>query len=142
MPVRIANVNNIAPINLTGRDLTWLVTRDSVGAEKLSIAIMYCFPYSVVRPMHAHRDIEEVILILGGQGEAWVDGDRAAFKEGDAVLFPANSKHQVRNTGALPLRTASIFSAPTRPEDYVIYDEDAFAGLDGCTPDNVEQGWP
>jgi mannose-6-phosphate isomerase-like protein (cupin superfamily) len=77
--------------------------------------------------MHAHRDIEEVILILDGEGEAWVDGDRAFFKKGDAVLFPANSRHQVRNTGGSPLRTASIFSAPTKPDDYIMYADDAFA---------------
>ena len=127
MPVKVASVENIAPVALAGRELRWLVTSESVGAEKLSIAIMNCHPHSVVRPMHAHRDIEEVILILDGEGEAWVDGDRAFFKKGDAVLFPANSRHQVRNTGGSPLRTASIFSAPTKPEDYVMYADDAFA---------------
>jgi uncharacterized cupin superfamily protein len=127
MSVKVASVENIEPIKLAGRDLRWLVTPESVGAERLSIAIMNCHPHSVVRPMHAHRDIEEVILILDGEGEAWVDGDRAFFKKGDAVLFPANSRHQVRNTGGSPLRTASIFSAPTKPDDYVMYTDDAFA---------------
>ena len=127
MSVKVASVENIEPIKLAGRDLRWLVTPESVGAERLSIAIMNCHPHSVVRPMHAHRDIEEVILILEGEGEAWVDGDRAFFKKGDAVLFPANSRHQVRNTGGSPLRTASIFSAPTKPDDYVMYTDDAFA---------------
>lgn len=103
------------------------MTPESVGAEMLSIAIMSCFPHSIVRPMHAHRNIEEVILILEGEGEAWVDGERAFFATGDAVLFPANSRHQVRNTGDKPLRTASIFSAPTKPDDYVIYADDAFS---------------
>ena len=127
MSVKVASVEDIAPIKLAGRELRWLVTPESVGAERLSIAIMNCHPHSVVRPMHAHRDIEEVILILDGEGEAWVDGDRAFFKKGDAVLFPANSRHQVRNTGGSPLRTASIFSAPTKPDDYIMYADDAFA---------------
>ena len=127
MSVKVASVENIAPIKLAGRELRWLVTPESVGAERLSIAIMNCHPHAVVRPMHGHRDIEEVILILDGEGEAWVDGDRAFFKKGDAVLFPANSRHQVRNTGGSPLRTASIFSAPTKPDDYIMYADDAFA---------------
>ena len=127
MSVKVVSVENIEPIKLAGRDLSWLVTPETVGAEKLSIAIMNCHPHSVVRPMHAHRNIEEVILILDGEGEAWVDGDRAFFKKGDAVLFPANSRHQVRNTGGSPLRTASIFSAPTKPDDYIMYTDDAFA---------------
>jgi len=36
----------------------------------------------------------------------------------------------VRNTGENPLRTASTFSAPTKPDDYIIYADDAFAGAD------------
>ena len=129
MSVKVASVENIVPIKLAGRELRWLVTPETVGAERLSIAIMNCHPHSIVRPMHAHRDIEEVILILDGEGEAWVAGDRAFFKKGDAVLFPANSRHQVRNTGGSPLRTASIFSAPTKPDDYIMYADDAFANL-------------
>ncbi len=130
MPVKIISRDAIAAIELPGRQLQWLVTPETVGAEKLSIAIMTCPAFSVVRPMHAHRDTEEVILILEGEGEAWVEGDRTFFKRGDAVLFPANSRHQVRNTGSDVLMTASIFSPPTKPGDYVTYVEDAFAGYD------------
>lgn len=129
MAVRVVNIKDIETQHLPGRDLTWLVTKETIGAEKLSIAIMDCPAGAVVRPLHSHRDIEEIILILEGEGEAWVDGETAPFKKGDAVLFPANSKHQVRNTGNTSVITASIFSAPTNPENYVSYEEDAFPGL-------------
>jgi mannose-6-phosphate isomerase-like protein (cupin superfamily) len=129
VPVRTVSLDDIPRTELPGRDLQWLVTPGTLGAKKLSIAIMNCPGGSVVRPLHAHRDTEEVILILEGAGEAWVDGERAFFKKGDAVLFPANSRHQVRNTGDGPLITASIFSPPTNPEGYVVYEEDMFASL-------------
>ena len=54
----------------------------------MSIAIMDCPAGSVVRPLHSHKDIEEVILILDGQGEAWIDGEMVSFRKGDAVFFP------------------------------------------------------
>lgn len=127
MAVRIASQKDIEVLNLEGRDLQWIVTPETIGSEKLSIAIMNCPAGSIVRPMHSHKDIEEVILILEGEGEAYVDGDRAFFKKGDAVLFPVNSKHQVRNTGDGPLITASIFTPQTTPDSYVKYEEDAFA---------------
>jgi mannose-6-phosphate isomerase-like protein (cupin superfamily) len=129
MAVRVVSRDRIKPLHLPGRDLQWIVTPETIGAERLSIAIMTVPPKSIVRPVHAHQDIEEVLLILQGEGEAWVDGEKAFFKKGDAVLFPANSKHQVRNTGDGELITASIFSAPTKPDSYIIYDEDAFSGL-------------
>lgn len=128
MAVKVVNIKDIETQHLPGRDLTWLVTKETIGAEKLSIAIMDCPAGSVVRPLHSHKDIEEIILILEGVGEAWVDGETAPFKKGDAVLFPANSKHQVRNTGNTSVITASVFSAPTSPENYVSYEEDAFPG--------------
>src|SRR5690554_2767493 len=127
MPVRIASLKDIEPLRVPGRDLQWIVTPETIGAEQLSIAIMTCPARSIVKPLHSHKGIEEVILILAGEGEAYVDGDKAFFKKGDAVLFPADSKHQVRNTGDEPLITASIFSAPTNPDSYVIYEEDVFA---------------
>lgn len=119
--------DEVAPVALPGRVLKWIVTRETVGAEQLSIAIMHCPARSVVRPMHSHRNGEEVILILAGQGEAWVDGELYAFKTGDAVFFPANSRHQVRNMGDDELVTASIFSGADARESYVVYDQDAFA---------------
>ena len=122
MPVRTVSLDDIPAQDMPGRKLQWLVTPDTLGVEKIGIAIMDCPAGSTVRPLHIHIDTEEVLLILDGEGEAWVDGETAFFKEGDAVLLPANSKHIVRNTGKGPLITASIFSPPTTPASYRLFD--------------------
>ncbi|HBR30334.1 MAG TPA: hypothetical protein DD789_12955 [Firmicutes bacterium] len=127
MSGKVVSMHDVEPEKLIGRDLTWLVTPETVGAENIAVAIMNCHPHATIRPMHSHKDIEEVCLILEGQGEVWIDGERFFFKKGDAIFYPANSKHQVRNTGDSPLVTASIFSAPTKPDSYITYEEDAFA---------------
>ncbi len=127
MPVRIVNLSEIPLQHLPGRDLQWIVTPETIGAEKLSVAVMTCPAGAIVRPLDSHRDIEEVLFILEGEGEVYVNGERAFFKKGDAVLLPANSKHQVRNVGNGSLITVSIFSAPTSPASYITYDEDVFA---------------
>jgi mannose-6-phosphate isomerase-like protein (cupin superfamily) len=126
MAVRVASCEAIEPVKLPGRELRWLVTPETIGAEKIAVNIMLCPAGSIVRPMHSHKDIEEVLLILEGEGEVWIDGELGRFKQGDAVLLPANSKHQVRSLGPGPLRTACIFSAPTTPASFVSYDQDAF----------------
>lgn len=120
------SAEDVEPIHLEGRDLRWIINDKTVNAQKMSIAIMHCFPHAIVKPLHAHRDIEEVIYIIEGQGQAWVDGEIVDFKKGDAVFFPANSKHQVRNAGDEVLVTASIFSAVTNSDDYIIYDKSMF----------------
>ena len=126
MAIHIASLSDVPAQKLPGRELQWLVTPETIGAEKISMAIMDCPPGSTVRPLHSHRDIEEILFILEGEGEAWVDGEVAPFKQGDAVLFPANSKHMVRNTGATSLRTCSIFSPPTSPDSYSLYEDEGW----------------
>jgi mannose-6-phosphate isomerase-like protein (cupin superfamily) len=126
MGIRIASLSDVPAQKLPGRELQWLVTPETIGAEKISMAVMDCPPGSTVRPLHSHRDIEEILFILEGEGEAWVDGEVAPFKQGDAVLFPANSKHMVRNTGTTSLRTCSIFSPPTSPDSYSLYEDEGW----------------
>lgn len=126
MGVKIVSQMNIEVQHLPGRDLQWIVNKKIIGSEQLSIAIMTCPAKSIVKPLHSHKDVEEVILILKGKGEAWVDGEKAFFNMGDAVLFPANSKHQVRNIGDEDLITASIFASADALESYIIHDQDVF----------------
>lgn len=128
MSIKKANLKDVEVMNLEGRDLQWLVTKDTIGAEKLSALYMVCKPYQVVRPVHVHKDIEEVLFILQGKGEVWIDGEYDTFEKGDVVMLPANSKHQVRNISDEDLICYNIFSASTNPSEYIIYDEDAFEG--------------
>jgi uncharacterized cupin superfamily protein len=126
MTVRVASLDKIPVLDLPGRKLQWLVTEETIGAQNLSMAVMDCPAGSVVRPLHSHRDTEEFIFILEGEGEALVDGEVAAFREGDVVLFPANSRHMVRNTGTTRLRTCSVFSPPTSSASYELYEDEGW----------------
>lgn len=122
MAVKVVSLSDIPVQQMPGRELQWLVTKETVGAEIISMAVMDCPAGATVRPLHAHKDVEEIIYILEGEGEALVDGEVGKFKEGDAVLFPANSKHMVRNTGTTSLRTCSIFAPPTSSDNYILYE--------------------
>ncbi|MDF2614190.1 MAG: cupin protein [Clostridia bacterium] len=130
MQIKIVNLEDIEKQELPGRTLQWITTPDTVGTKMMSGLFMTCAPHSVVRPVHAHDGIEETVFVLQGQGEVWVDGEYAIFKKGDLILFPANSKHQIRNTGNEPFLCYNTFSAVTSPKDYIMYDEDAFAYID------------
>ena len=138
MAVKVINCDMIHPLHLPGRDLRWIINNETVGAQKMSIAIMDCPAHSIVRPLHSHKGIEEVILILEGCGEAWVEGEKAMFKKGDAVFFSAGSRHQVRNIGESMLVTASIFSSVTSPDSYTTYEEDVFENISDIWKGKVE----
>jgi mannose-6-phosphate isomerase-like protein (cupin superfamily) len=127
MAVRIVSESQIKPLELPGRNIQWIVTTETIGAKHVSANIMNCPKDSAVKSSHSHKDVEEVLYILDGEGEAWVDGEIGKFKKGDSVFFPANSKHQVRNTGNCDLITLCIFSSANAAASYVNYEEDAFA---------------
>jgi quercetin dioxygenase-like cupin family protein len=58
-----------------------------------------------------HTDsAEEVILVLDGEAEAEVDGERERLGQGGLALVPAMAPHDVRNVGAGPLRMVGFFA--------------------------------
>lgn len=61
-----------------------------------------------------HTDsAEEVILVLEGEAEAEVDGERGRLASGGLALIPAMAPHDVRNVGAGPLRVVGFFAGAT-----------------------------
>ena len=45
---------------------------------------------------HYHAKTEEIYLLLEGEGEMEVDGERRHVGPGDAVLIPAGAWHEIR----------------------------------------------
>jgi quercetin dioxygenase-like cupin family protein len=69
---------------------------------------------------HSHPYIE-LITVLGGQGEAWVDGEETPIKlePGVTIAVPAHRVHGFRATGDRPLVTFGIHTSEKRIVDYV-----------------------
>ena len=85
------------------------------GAHQLCIFDQYCQP-GLGAPTHLHA-VEEVLTVLDGQGEIWVNDEKMQATAGHSVLIPAGAKHGFRNTasqGLLVVRAtlaACIFEA-------------------------------
>jgi len=50
-------------------------------------------------PRHAH-DYEHTVVVVGGEGTVFLDGEERALRLGDVVYVPAGSDHQFRAGGA------------------------------------------
>ena len=48
---------------------------------------------------HYHARSEELYVLLEGEGELEVDGERASVGPGDAILIPPGAWHQIRAGG-------------------------------------------
>ena len=78
-------------------------------------------------PTHHHPDgLEEIILVLEGTAEFWVDGEHSILEAGDLVILPPYSHHGFKNIGAESLHVFAVFSTATaatifddRPDEIV-----------------------
>jgi mannose-6-phosphate isomerase-like protein (cupin superfamily) len=68
---------------------------------------------------HSHPYIE-LLTVLEGEGQAWVDGEDGIVKlqPGVTVALPANRVHSFRATGDRPLVTFGIHMSGKRIVDY------------------------
>jgi quercetin dioxygenase-like cupin family protein len=58
----------------------------------------------------------EVVIVLEGKGEAWIDGegDVAQIGPGTTMVFPPTVKHWFSVTGDLSMKTYGIHASPDR----------------------------
>ena len=63
--------------------------------------------------MHYHEGIEEVILVVGGQGIINVAGMNHTIKAGDILYLPVNMPSAMYAVGDENLELVSIYAPPS-----------------------------
>ena len=113
-----------------GVDLSILMNKNTVGTKYLTEIITRVRPGLLLKPCHSHKDIEEIVYVVKGKGKAWIDGEVCEVSEGDSLLFPANSKHMVKNTGKITLELLCFFSSPDYRKKglYITHEDIIFEG--------------
>ena len=87
-----------------------LVLRPLVGRNLLTSFVRY-EPYAEA-PLHAHEE-EQVFIVLEGELELELGGDKRLLRPGDAALIPAFVPHAAR-TFERPAYQIDVFSPPRR----------------------------
>ncbi|KKM10670.1 hypothetical protein SY88_12365 [Clostridiales bacterium PH28_bin88] len=90
-----------------------LISERTVGAKGVTCRVVDILPASQVgtREPHVHDAMEEVIYVLEGRGEAWVNGDVIPIEPGDALLMPMGVPHMIINPTEQRLRLICFFPA-------------------------------
>lgn len=65
------------------------------------------------------HDVDQFIRSDAGDGVSIINGNERKFGNGDAVIVPAGSKHNIINTGKKPLKIYTIYSSPQHLRDTV-----------------------
>ena len=83
----------------------------AIGARQLGYNLTELPPGKAQCPFHAHREEEEMFLILDGEGELRFGAQRYPLRRHDVVACPtggAEVAHQIINTGTGPLRYLAL----------------------------------
>ena len=66
-----------------------------------------------------HDDRDQFFRIEEGEGELEIDGVRHKVAADFAMIVPAGARHNVRNTGAGPLKLYTLYGPPEHRRDVV-----------------------
>lgn len=109
--VRIIRSGEARDLGLPGRRSLEIVS-SRTGSESLTLRLVE-IPVAQAgeadRSMHRHRDFEECIYVLEGEGVFHTEDGEDPVSAGDAVLVPRDQWHVTRNTGDSPLRLLCFF---------------------------------
>jgi mannose-6-phosphate isomerase-like protein (cupin superfamily) len=66
-----------------------------------------------------HGDTDQILTFVSGTGEARVGPDARKVTQGDLVVVPAGTQHNVVNTGPIPLVLYTVYGPPEHAEGAV-----------------------
>jgi mannose-6-phosphate isomerase-like protein (cupin superfamily) len=75
------------------------------------------------------HQLDQFFRVESGSGEAELDGVRSPIRDGFAVLVPAGTRHNIVNTGKVPLTLYTLY-APPNHRDGVVHETRAAAEAD------------
>ncbi len=90
--------------------LTRMRVSAPAGSAQLCIFEQWCDP-GCGAPTHLHA-VEEVLTVLAGQAEVWVDGERAIVTARQSVIVTAGYRHGFRNIDETTLHVEATLAAP------------------------------
>jgi quercetin dioxygenase-like cupin family protein len=103
------------------------------GAERI-MTVEATFLPGKSHAFHRHPNQEEVIWVLEGEIEQWVEDERRLLRAGDAVVIPAGVVHASYNVSAEPVRIIAILSPCVGEDGYEVEelaDEEPWRSLRG-----------
>lgn len=84
---------------------------NSTQSPQASVSVLEISP-AVTIPVHTHDPQIDSILVVEGEGEAYINGNWQKIKAGDYIFIPPREEHGVKNTSQRVLRLFVVHSPP------------------------------
>ena len=79
--------------------------------EKSQLVVMSIPPGGEIGE-ETHEHVEQTLYFHAGEGEAVLDGVSSPLRAGDVLVVTPGTRHNVKSTGAEPLKIATVYAPP------------------------------
>jgi quercetin dioxygenase-like cupin family protein len=79
------------------------------GAAALCVFEQWIAP-AAGAPSHRHL-VEELLTVVAGEAEIWIDDERTVVTAGQSLLVPAGRRHGLRNVGSGVLHVRAVLAS-------------------------------
>jgi quercetin dioxygenase-like cupin family protein len=90
--------------------VTRMLVSAAVGSSQLCLFEQWCEP-GAGAPTH-HHAVEEVLTVLNGVAEVWLNEQTQTVQAGQSLIIPAGQPHGFRNVGPTQLHLQFVLGAP------------------------------
>lgn len=101
--------------------LRWMSHPPTTGASQLTVIEVVLKP-GKGHDFHKHPDQEEVIYVVSGQVEQWLEQEQKILNTGDSLFIPADTVHASFNAGSEPLTLLAILGPCVGDQGYELVD--------------------
>ena len=88
-----------------------LMDAGELGSRNLSVTWLEVLPGDA-QSLHSDEEAEQVYVVVRGTAKMSVAGDNQAISEGDLILVPPATDHEITNEGGSEFACVSIQSPP------------------------------
>jgi len=86
--------------------------RQVLFTTELSQLVLMAIPAGEEIGEETHEGIDQVLAFVAGEGEAVIEGERLAVREGSVVVVPSGTRHNFVATGGSPLKLYTVYAPP------------------------------
>jgi quercetin dioxygenase-like cupin family protein len=114
----------VTAANIKHEDFPWchveqMSNPEIVGAKEL-ILVRATFEAGKAHRFHVHPGREEIIYVIEGEAEQWVEQEKRVLKAGEMAHIPKNTPHATRNSGSSKLVFLAILSPVEAPGEFTV----------------------
>ena len=114
--MEIRSRDDAAPFTTADGSTIRVLLDAETGTRNQSLAEAWLEPGQATQ-RHYHARSEELYVLLEGEGEMEVDGERSRVGPGQAILIPPGARHQVTASADGPLRFLCCCAPPYSHDD-------------------------